>query len=65
MKRSNLFYLALVMALLTGLAHLRSDWLAGAPERTEPPRPRVEERTTAWSLRQNEPRVWLPFLRQR
>ena len=51
MKRSSLFYFALAMALLTGLAHLRADWLGSAPERPGPACARSDARaavTAAW-----------------
>ena len=67
MKRTNVLYLILSMALLAGLAHLRCDWLGEASQPAEPTSGRMVERlaaTAAWPTRHNEPHSWWFLLRQ-
>ena len=67
MKRSSLLYLILSTALLAGLAHLRSDWLGDAGQRSEPAPGRAVERLAAdaaWPTRHNEAHNWWFLLRQ-
>jgi hypothetical protein len=64
MKRSSLFYIGLAAALLTGLAHLRADWLGGAPDRPAPACARSEQRAAVDAARHGAPWPWRPFLRR-
>jgi hypothetical protein len=64
MKRWNLFYLLPAAALLVGLAHLRSDWLGGAPKHSRPSADRAVT-SAVWALPRNESHTLSLFLRQR
>ena len=65
MRRSSLLHFILAAALLAGLAHLRSDWLSGGPERPEPPHAaKPAPAAKAWSARRDEPHVRWSFLRR-
>ena len=63
MKRSSLLYLALTTALLTGLAHLRADWLGTSGRTQEAAEPAPTAAVLAAS--RNEPHVDWHFVRPR
>ena len=64
MKRWQFLYLFPAAALLVGMAHLRSDWLGGAPEHARPSADRVVT-SAVWAQPQNGSHTLSLFLRQR
>ncbi len=62
MKRWSLLYVPLAAALLTSLAHLRADWLAGPAQHHASAHPAP---SAAWAAGRVEPRMLWTLLRQR